>query len=320
MAFQFHADNDLCLTASLCDHLTTVPAYNEENRLPTMLDETLGYLLRRASPAAAAAANAPAAPGAPTGERFSFEVIVVDDGSRDGTVAVAEEYARRAEATKGLPRGALRVLRLSRNGGKGAAVRRGALATRGKLLLMADADGATAVADLAKLERDLYRALRERALEDERAGRGAADAGVVGAVDVGSRLGVAVGSRAHLQGKALAERKAHRNLLMHAFHFLVQRCSGTTIRDTQCGFKLFTRRAATCLFANQRLTRWGFDVELLYIAKQLGIPVAESPVRWVEMPGSKLNILGMLHTGLEVMAIPLAYSTRMWQVRLPPET
>ena len=84
-----------------------------------------------------------------------------------------------------------------------------------------------------------------------------------------------------------------------------------------------SRRVQCCacfIFANQGLTRWGFDVELLYIAKQLGIPVAESPVRWVEMPGSKLNILGMLHTGLEVMAIPLAYSTRMWQVRLPPET
>ena len=209
-----------------------VPAYNEADRLPTMLDEALGDLEARAGrQARGAGADGACAEGMPQGGDFTYEVVVVDDGSRDATAAVVEEYAAR----RGLG-GALRCLRLARNGGKGCAVRRGMLAAAGALVLMVDADGATAIADVARLEAELYEGLRTSS-----AGGGRAR---VRPREIGERFGIAVGSRAHLQSKAMVERSVHRNLLMQAFHALVEICSRTTVKDTQCGFKVGGRASA----------------------------------------------------------------------------
>ncbi|CAK9071684.1 unnamed protein product [Durusdinium trenchii] len=175
-----------------------VPAYNEEYRLPQMLDETLAYLESR---------------GGATS--FSYEVIVVDDGSSDGTYAAALSTSRDAS----LQHGEVRIIKLLVNRGKGFAVRAGMLAARGQLLLMADADGATSIRDLERLERAL--GPKEDAPQ------------------------IAFGSRHHLREEALTKRAWYRNVLMVGFHFAVWILVGGSVKDTQCGFKLF-KANATC--------------------------------------------------------------------------
>jgi dolichyl-phosphate beta-glucosyltransferase len=150
----------------------------------------------------------------------------------------------------------VRVLTLSRNRGKGGAVKRGMMVARGEYLLMVDADGATEMRDVEKLERSLKQKM-------------------VMSVSVNTtdplRLGVAVGSRAHLEQDAVARRTLLRNVLMWGFHFLVAFVGGVRgIKDTQCGFKLFTRGAAAALFPNLHIERWCFDIELLFCTDQIG--------------------------------------------------
>lgn len=180
-----------------------------------------------------------------TGPSFTYEVVIVDDGSADGTARVAFSAARARGAD------AVRVLRLPRNRGKGAAVRAGAFVARGERLLMMDADGATRVADLDRLDAALTEATTKKPSPQS---PGTAATSTL-------PLGAALGSRAHLAAGVSATRSAHRNFLMKGFHALVVAVAGPAVADTQCGFKLFTRRAARLLFGNQRLQRWCFDGE-----------------------------------------------------------
>ncbi len=92
---------------------------------------------------------------------------------------------------------------------------------------------------------------------------------------------------------------------MHRWHALLP--AGGAIRDTQCGFKLFTRRAAGVVFNNQRLQRWCFDVELIYLAHSLGIPVSEVSVQWTEIPGSKIRVTSIIHMAWELLTLKIAY-------------
>jgi dolichyl-phosphate beta-glucosyltransferase len=259
-----------------------IPAYNEADRLPATLDETMAYLARRRDR---------------EGPYFTYEVIVVDDGSTDGTAAAAAAAAARAGGD------ALRVLRLPANRGKGAAVRAGLWAARGERLLLMDADGATAVAQVERLEAALPR-LAAEAADARGAPVAAAPAapvttsaaaprwGAIAAPVPRRRAAVAagvaappppraaapafvLGSRAHLAEAAAARRAPLRNLLTRGFHALVTLVVGGAVRDTQCGFKLLTRAAARALLPNQRLQRWAFDVELVHAAQRLGVPMAE---------------------------------------------
>jgi dolichyl-phosphate beta-glucosyltransferase len=242
-----------------------VPAYNESARLPAMLDETLAFLCARAEES----------PG------FSFEVIIVDDGSSDSTAEVAHSYTQRYSAER------VRLLRLVTNVGKGGAVRRGMLAARGERLLMADADAATVFADLEKLEH----------------GMKVAD--------------VAVGSRTHLKGRGAAEgRSALRGFISTVFNFFVMFVAGVKgIRDTQCGFKLYTREAARVAFDGQQLKRWAFDVENLYRVQQNGMRVVEVPVQWTEVPGSKLSVVkATINMILDMLRMRICYSAGTWTV------
>jgi len=255
-----------------------VPAYNEAYRLPQMLDETLTYLEARAA-------------AGPAG-RFSFEVVVVDDGSTDGTYAAALEggAARvRAGAAGGGGGGELRVIRLAVNHGKGFAVRAGMLAARGQLLLMADADGATSIRDLERLERAL-----------ERHG------------DDGTQI--VFGSRHHLRDQALAKRSWYRSVLMLGFHCIVWILVGGPIKDTQCGFKLFRAQAAKHVFASLHLYRWAFDIEIVLLAHRLGHKIAEVPVTFVDMPGSKLNLVTGAVTMLrDIVLVQALYFVGLWR-------
>ncbi|KAJ6432658.1 hypothetical protein OIU84_019823 [Salix udensis] len=178
-----------------------IPAFNEEYRLPGALDETINYLKHRAA----------------KDKSFTYEVVIVDDGSADATKQVAFDFVKKYTVDN------VRVILLGRNHGKGEAIRKGMLHSRGELLLMLDADGATKVTDLEKLENQIHAVARKEFL--------------------------------FRREKALATRKWYRNFLMKGFHLVVLLTAGSGIRDTQCGFKMFTRAAARKLFTNIRLKR-----------------------------------------------------------------
>ncbi|XP_065845880.1 dolichyl-phosphate beta-glucosyltransferase-like isoform X4 [Oscarella lobularis] len=249
-----------------------VPSYNEETRLPSMLDEALAYLEQKKKD---------------EGGSFTYEIIIVDDGSKDGTSKVGMEYTKKYGHEK------IRVLTFEKNRGKGGAVRMGMLSSRGKHLLFADADGATRFSDLTKVESAL-----NKIAPDE------------------NTPAISVGSRSHLQDDAVAERTFLRNFLMYGFHFLVWFLCVRGVKDTQCGFKLFTRSAARLLFPSVHIDRWAFDVELLYIAQCLKISIAEVAVNWQEIEGSKMvPFWSWLQMGRDLLLIRLRYLFGLWRIK-----
>lgn len=210
-----------------------VPAYDEERRIERMLDETVQYFRARGCRA---------------------EVLVVDDGSRDHTSLVVKRVSEAAPE--------VRLIRLAQNHGKGYAVRTGMVNASGARVLFADADGATPIAELARLE---------------------------DALDRGAD--VAVGSRALSSAGVHVERRWYRHLMGRTFHGLVSMLSVRGVHDTQCGFKLFRGRVAHDLFSRMRMTGFSFDVEVLLMAQRRGYRIEEVPVNWVHQPGSKVRIV-----------------------------
>ncbi|MDD2421233.1 MAG: glycosyltransferase family 2 protein [Heliobacteriaceae bacterium] len=182
----------------------------------------------------------------------AYEIIVVDDGSTDTTRELTAGYARTN------PR--IRCLVNTHNRGKGFSVRRGLLAATGEWVLFSDADLSTPVEETATL------------------------------LEWGSRgYPVVIGSRALKNSQILQAQPWHRVCLGRLFNGLVQVLAVPGIKDTQCGFKLFDRQTAHLLATRQKLTRFGFDVELLFIARRLGLAVKEAPVRWVDSPDSRVQ-------------------------------
>lgn len=210
-----------------------IPAFNEAARLPAYLDEVVSFL---------------------EGRGEAYEVLVVDDGSTDGTVASVRSLVDRYPA--------VRVLPLGRNRGKGAAVRAGMLAASGMARLFTDADGATPIAELKRLEPAL-----------------AAGADVV------------IGSRALADPAVARSTRTHRVLAGRVFSWLVARLGLRGVVDSQCGFKLFTAAAAEALFGALETAGFGFDVELLLRAQRAGYRVVEVPVNWADQAGSKVGVL-----------------------------
>ncbi|XP_051687758.1 dolichyl-phosphate beta-glucosyltransferase isoform X3 [Oryctolagus cuniculus] len=186
----------------------------------------------------------------------------------------------------------VRVIKLVKNRGKGGAVRMGVFSSRGKKILMADADGATKFPDVEKLEK-----------------------GLNDLQPWPDQMAIACGSRAHLEKESIAQRSYFRTLLMYGFHFLVWFLCVKGIRDTQCGFKLLTREAASRTFSSLHIERWAFDVELLYIAQFFKIPIAEIAVNWTEIEGSKLvPFWSWLQMGKDLLFIRLRYLTGAWRL------
>ncbi len=210
-----------------------IPAYNEQARLPKTVLETLRWC---------------------TGRGLAFELIIVDDGSRDETLALA----------RGFEESDARVCVLARpHAGKGAAVRSGALNAAGRFVLFMDADAATPLDEIPKL---------------------------LAAVE--TVYDVAIGSRAARgPGEAEVRTSVHRRLVGRTFAFAVGLLAFDGIADTQCGFKMFRRDAAAAIFSRQKLAGFAFDVEILFIARRLSLSVAEIPVNWVAQPGSKVNLV-----------------------------
>jgi dolichyl-phosphate beta-glucosyltransferase len=241
-----------------------IPAYDEAERLPAFLRAARAYLQRELGDA--------------------WEILVVDDGSRDATARVV---------TRELGKGSL--VRLPTNQGKGAAVRAGMLAARGKLRLFADADGATPIEEEKALRRAIEAgaqvAIGSRAahggrrvfLREDRLGD-LRPAAVTGAAPPY----VAPSADAH--GPVTWHVLPHRHVTGRIYSLLVRALVGLDVCDSQCGFKMFTAEAARRVFGEARVDDFSFDVEALCLARDAGLEVIEVPVNWREMAGSKVDI------------------------------
>ncbi|MGA3201156.1 MAG: dolichyl-phosphate beta-glucosyltransferase [Bryobacteraceae bacterium] len=209
-----------------------IPAYNEERRLPATLDRILAYAERSPVPLR--------------------EILVVDDGSRDGTAALAEARG-----------GIIRLVRNPGNRGKGYAVRQGMLAAAGDWILSTDADLSAPIEELEKL---VATARRENAV-------------------------VAIGSRALDRKLVKVHQPLMREISGRAFNVVMRLVTGLPFRDTQCGFKLFRRDAAREIFPRQVEDGFSFDVEDLLIAQALGLRSIEVPVEWSNVEGTKVGLM-----------------------------
>jgi dolichyl-phosphate beta-glucosyltransferase len=190
-------------------------------------------------------------------KKITAEILIVDDGSKDKTIQVVEKFKH--QVTHRL---ALRVLKHEVNRGKGAAVRTGVLSAKGEIILYMDADNATPLT-----EYENFRPVLKEGWD------------------------VVIGSRAIDRKKVQIHQPLYREAMGRIFNLLVQLIATPSLWDTQCGFKAFKRKAALDIFPLQTIERFGFDVELLYIARKLGYSILEAPVRWFDAPGSKVNMV-----------------------------
>lgn len=209
-----------------------IPAYDEAERIAPYLDAIGRYFAERGD---------------------SYELLVVDDGSRDHTADVVRRRMTRDPH--------LGLVHYTRNRGKGYAVRMGMGAARGALRLFADADGSTPIEELDRL-------------------RAAIDAGA----------DVAIGSRALSSAEVQRVVKPHRWALGQCFRMLRMLFLHIDVIDSQCGFKLFTARAADQLFPIARIDGFAFDVEILFLAARAGLRVREVPVNWFDSPSTRVNL------------------------------
>jgi glycosyltransferase involved in cell wall biosynthesis len=182
------------------------------------------------------------------------EIIVVNDGSYDNTVEIVRECAAKNPG--------VRLLENPGNRGKGYSVRSGMLHAEGETLLFSDADLSSPIEEASKL---------------------------FAAIAAGSDI--AIGSR-WLQSELQTQKQPlYRQLLGRVFNLLLRIILGLKFKDTQCGFKAFTRRSAQVIFPRQQIERWGFDPELLFLARKFGFRVTEVPVAWAHREGTRINPL-----------------------------
>ena len=185
---------------------------------------------------------------------WDTEVIVVNDGSRDNTAEIVQTYAAKDSA--------LRLVENPGNHGKGYSVRNGMLHARGKIVLFSDADLSSPIEEAPKL----FRAL---------------DAGA----------DIAIGSR-WLRAETQTQRQPlHRQLFGRIYNLVLRLTLGLQFKDTQCGFKAFKQPAVQAIFPLQKIERWGFDPEILFLARKLKFRVQEVSVAWGHSGGTRINPL-----------------------------
>ncbi|MDR3581871.1 MAG: glycosyltransferase family 2 protein [Candidatus Pacebacteria bacterium] len=200
-----------------------VPAYNEAERIPATLLAMDKYL---------------------STVEYSYEILVVNDGSTDATATVVENMEKLVKN--------LKLIDVKANGGKGATVRAGMLAATGKVRLFTDADNSTSIDQFDKMM-PLFK----------------------------EGCGVVIGSRAVRGAKLDPPEPLSRQVIGKALNLLIQLFLLPGLWDTQCGFKAFTDEAAERIFSISRVSGWGFDVEILALAHKMGYTIKEIPVHWV---------------------------------------
>ena len=210
-----------------------LPAYNESARIAATLDKILAHATERG---------------------WNLEVIVVDDGSNDGTADIVREYARKHAV--------MRLLENPGNRGKGYSVRNGMLHAKGEILLFSDADLSSPIEEADPLF-----------------------------AAIGEGADIAIGSRWVDRRLQIRRQPLYRRLFGRIFNLALRIILGLQFKDTQCGFKAFTRRSAQTIFPLQKIERWGFDPELLYLAAKFGFVVREVPVAWSHREGTRIHPL-----------------------------
>ena len=196
-----------------------IPAYNEETRIIKSLNIAVEYLEK---------------------QNYNYEIIAVDDGSKDNTISVLTNYHSK-----------VRVISLGKNLGKGAAVRKGMLSAIGEIRLFSDADFSTPVYELEKLLNHIH-----------------------------SGADICIGSRAMDRSMVKEHQPFYREFMGKTYNKIVQLLVFKGITDTQCGFKAFTRHAVEKIFSIAKINGFSFDVEILFLAKNLGLKVEQVPVEW----------------------------------------
>ncbi|MGB3905569.1 MAG: dolichyl-phosphate beta-glucosyltransferase [Anaerolineae bacterium] len=209
-----------------------VPAYNEERRLPETLPRIVAFL---------------------QAQDYPGEVIVVDDGSTDGTASVVEDMAAELPFV---------TLIRNKHRGKGYAVKTGALAAKGDYIFLCDADLSMPIDEVAKF---LPPALEE--------------------------YDVAIGSR-EVEGARRYDEPSYRHLMGRVYNTLVRLLAVRGFQDTQAGFKSFTRDTLRDVFPYQTMDGFGFDVEVLFVAQKRGYRIVEVPINWYYMTHSRINPIG----------------------------
>ncbi len=225
-----------------------IPAYNEEHRLPDTLRQVLDYL---------------------SAQTFRSEVLVVDDGSTDGTARTVQNMTGRG--------GSLRLCLQpdGANHGKGAAVRLGMSQAAGEFRLFMDADNSTTIDQVERF----WPAFGEGA-------------------------DIVIGSRKAPGAQVAVHQPWYKELAGRAGNLWIRLMVAPGISDTQAGFKMFTRRSAEAVFPKLTIERWGYDFEILAVAREHGLRVREIPIRWVNSPDTKVRLGSYLQVFGEV-----------WQVR-----
>lgn len=231
-----------------------IPAHNEEKRLPVAFEKIDKFLKK---------------------QKYTYEVLVVENGSRDKTVEITKKFARKYKYIK---------LLIVKTRGKGLAVKAGMLAARGEYRFICDSDLSMPIEELPKF-------LPPRGYSD-----------------------VMIGVREGKGAKRIGE-PAKRHIIGRVFNFIIKLSILPGFEDTQCGFKMFTARAAGRLFRIQKLNGIGFDIELIFLAKKLGYKIQEVPITWYFDADSRMKLLNdSFKALLEILQIHVSWLKGQYEI------
>lgn len=219
-----------------------IPCFNEQKRIPKTISKISSYLKSK---------------------DFNYEIIVIDDGSSDGTLSSISDFAD------------VIILKNEKNMGKGYSIRRGVLEAKGEYILFSDADLSTPIEELEKLLQEI------------------------------EKNDIVIGSRAYQESQILIHQPWWREKMGKVFNLLVQRFLIKGFSDTQCGFKLF-KNDCKKIFSLSRINGFAFDVEIIFIAKKLGLKIKDIPITWVNSKESKVNpIIAPIEMVIELIKIKI---------------